>query len=54
MLHIHPEPKWLLDLRKQRQDLEDAIAAGKLSKEWNEEAEAHRKKIRELGGEPVA
>lgn len=48
------EPQWLLDLRTQRRDLDAAVMAGKISKEWNEEADYLRKKIRELGAEPIA
>lgn len=49
----HPEPSWLLNLRKQRKELEDAKAAGIRAKMWSDEADAHRKKIRELGAHPV-
>jgi len=54
MLQVYKDPQWLVDLRKQHDDLLNAKLAGKKSKEWNDEAEYLRAKIKELGAEPCA
>lgn len=51
---MHQEPTWLRTLREQRRALEDRAAAMNRLNTWQEEAQAHRKKIIELGELPIA